>query len=258
MERMPARSVSRRDRRAWLTRADELAVSGELVHEGSELKTFQARVHAYTDMDTDRYVDAEYPYAAAVVDRVEAFRAQLIADEGDEFYKTPPPPKQASSSGLQRSTMPPPPPPSTTAASSLKAGATSSTSSNSKGSRKCAGTASAGSKPAPAKKTATTTTTASATQRGVAPPATTQDRTRAQAAQRRAWGGGVRQDASLFEPWELDQQVIACHLVSARAVEPGRRLMSPSPPARSARRATTAAQRTAPSGCGARCASDAR
>ena len=59
MERMPARSVSRRDRRAWLTRADELAVSDELVHEGSELKTFQVRVHAYTDMDTDRYVDVE-------------------------------------------------------------------------------------------------------------------------------------------------------------------------------------------------------
>ena len=39
-------------------------------------------------------------------------------------------------------------------------------------------------------------------------------------AQRRAWGGGVRQDASLFERWELDQQVIACHLVSARACIP--------------------------------------
>ena len=195
-------------------------------------------------MDTDRYVDKEYPYAAGAVNRVEAFQEQLRADEGDEFYRTPPPQKQTSSSGLQRSTMPPPPPPSTTAASSSKAGATSSTSSNSKGSRKRAGTTSAGSKPAPAKKTATTTTT-STTQRGVAPPATAQDRTRAQAAQRRAWGGGVRQDASLFEPWELDQQVIACHLVSARAVEPGRRLMSFSPPARSARRATTAAQRTA-------------
>ena len=168
-------------------------------------------------MDSDRYVDPEYPYAAAAVNRVEAFRAQLLADEGDEFYKTPPPQKQASSSGLQRSTMPPPPPPSTTAASSSKAGGTSSTSSNSKGSRKRAGTASAGSKPAPAKKTATTATaTTSTTQRGVALPATTQDRTRAQAAQRRAWGGGVRQDASLFERWELDQQVIACHLVSAR------------------------------------------
>ena len=210
-------------------------------------------------MDTDRYVDEEYPYAAGAVNRVEAFREQLRADEGDEFYKTPPPQKQTSSSGLQRSTMPPPPPPSTTAASSSKAGGTSSTSSNSKGSRKRAGTASAGSKPAPAKKTATTATaTTSTTQRGVAPPATTQDRTRAQAAQRRAWGGGVRQDASLFEPWELDQQVIACHLVSARTVEPGRRLMPFSPPAKSARRATTAAQRTAPSACGARCASDAR
>ena len=39
MERMPARSVSRRDRRAWLTRADELAVSVEPMREGSELKT---------------------------------------------------------------------------------------------------------------------------------------------------------------------------------------------------------------------------